>query len=849
MLPPSVPKDSHDPVSLHIRIAELEAALAEQYRHTEALQQELATQEVERHAELREQQNRYWLLFETMAQGVVYYAADGSVIDANPAAQHILGLSLDQLKERSSATLRWRVVHADGSNFPQEEFPAMLALRTGQPVLGAVMGIDDPRSQYRRWLSINAIPLFHLGESTLFQVYTTFADITTRTLIEEQLRQSEAQYRYLFEHNPHPMWAFDVESLRFLAVNDAAVASYGYTRDEFLGMTIQDIRPPEDHSRLAQHVAGSRPTLSTAGIWRHQRKDGSVIDVEIISHALDLFGRAARLVVAQDITARLAAEAALRQSEARFATIFARSPIALSISCLSDGSITHVNDAFLALCDRTHAETLGRTKLELGLWARPEDRHHVLEQLREQQRVTSFEAVVRAASEAERQVLVSGELVLINAEPHVLLQFMDISALKQSQQELQDLNHTLETRVQQRTAEVHELYDILRQANAELIRAARSKDEFLASMSHELRTPINAILGYSESLQEQIYGPITERQHSAIGNIEASGRHLLTLINDILDLAKVEAGRLDLQTDLVSVQDVCQASLGFVREQALRRRLQLGLELNDHDALIKADATRLKQILVNLLSNAVKFTPAGGAVGMDVTVDAEEGVALFTVHDTGIGIAPEDLGRLFQPFSQIDSRLSRESEGTGLGLALVRRLAEAHGGSVTVESMVGQGSRFTIALPYQPPLARPATSPSLPAPTPAEPTLDSLAHDRILLVDDNEANVNAIGDYLHARGYLISIARDGYEALVLADEVQPDLILMDIQMPRLDGLAAIRRLRALPAYAATPIIALTALAMPGDEARCLEAGASEYMAKPVSVRALARAVQRLLKQL
>jgi CheY-like chemotaxis protein len=243
----------------------------------------------------------------------------------------------------------------------------------------------------------------------------------------------------------------------------------------------------------------------------------------------------------------------------------------------------------------------------------------------------------------------------------------------------------------------------------------------------------------------------------------------------------------------------------------------------------------------------VKFTPAGRAVGLDVMVDAEEGVTLFTVHDTGIGIAPEDLGRLFQPFSQIDSRLSRESEGTGLGLALVRRLAEAHGGSVTVESMVGQGSRFTIALPYQPQLAQPATSPSLPMPTPAEPTLVSLAHGRILLADDNEANLNAICDYLHARGYLISIARDGYEALVLADEVQPDLILMDIQMPRLDGLAAIRRLRALPAYAETPIIALTALAMPGDEARCLEAGASEYMAKPVSVRALARAVQRLLK--
>jgi CheY-like chemotaxis protein len=297
------------------------------------------------------------------------------------------------------------------------------------------------------------------------------------------------------------------------------------------------------------------------------------------------------------------------------------------------------------------------------------------------------------------------------------------------------------------------------------------------------------------------------------------------------------------------VQDVCRACLLFVREQAFKKRLRLDLQLNDQDAVIAADLTRLKQILVNLLSNAVKFTPEGGAVSLEVTVDMEEGVARFSVHDTGIGIAPTDLGRLFQPFSQIDSPLSRESEGTGLGLALVRRMTEVHGGSVTVESTPGQGSRFTVALPYHSAAGSTAADAASAGVHPAATLLAipvAAMREPILLADDNETNIRLLQEYLRARGYAVTVARDGYEALALVNQVQPRLILMDIQMPRLDGLAAIRRLRALPAYSATPIIALTALAMPGDRERCLGAGATAYLAKPVSLRTLVQIIEQLL---
>ena len=264
--------------------------------------------------------------------------------------------------------------------------------------------------------------------------------------------------------------------------------------------------------------------------------------------------------------------------------------------------------------------------------------------------------------------------------PHQLLGISrDIAQRKRAEAELAAERASLAARVEERTAD-------LSRTNAELARAVRAKDEFLANMSHELRTPLNAILALSESLLDQIRGPINERQRASLSSIETSGRHLLTLINDILDLSKIEAGRLDLRFEPTPLAELCEASLLFVREMALKKQLQIGFSLDDQLTVIEADAQRLKQMLVNLLSNAVKFTEPGGTVELAVEVDREAEAVRFTVADSGVGIDPEMMARLFQPFTQLDASLSRRHEGTGLGLALVRRLAELHGGSVAVES-------------------------------------------------------------------------------------------------------------------------------------------------------------------
>lgn len=406
----------------------------------------------------------------------------------------------------------------------------------------------------------------------------------------------------------------------------------------------------------------------------------------------------------------------------------------------------------------------------------------------------------------------------------------------------------LQRQLQERNAQLQAQAEALAHANAELSRAVRAKDEFLASMSHELRTPLNAILGMSEVLCDEVYGPLNERQVKSVRTIEESGRHLLDLINDILDVAKIEASKVELELAPVSIETVCEASLGLIKQNALKKQLKVSSSLDRAVTTLQADERRLKQILVNLLANAVKFTPAGGAVGLEVAGDAERETVHFTVWDTGIGIAVEDMERLFQPFVQLDSRLSREHTGTGLGLSLVQRLAEMHGGGVSVESEVGKGSRFTVSLPWQEiDQARKAKGESLQDAEPREePATPGGQHSAvILLAEDTESSIHTVFDYLRAKGYQVIVARNGNEAVDLARAESPDLILMDIQMPGMDGLEATRRIRAdaEPAVASVPIIALTALAMPGDRERCLEAGANEYLSKPVSLRQLVDAIE------
>jgi len=404
--------------------------------------------------------------------------------------------------------------------------------------------------------------------------------------------------------------------------------------------------------------------------------------------------------------------------------------------------------------------------------------------------------------------------------------------------------------------ELKRIEHALQQKNAELEDSNRMKSEFLANMSHELRTPLNAIIGFSEILRDGLVGAMSDKQRTFTGDILRSGQHLLSLINDILDLSKVEAGKMLLDLDPVEVSSLFVNSLTIVREKAAARNIRLALEAEEGLGSMMVDARKVKQIVYNLLSNAVKFTADGGQVTLRAAkvpracvgqlehengsgrafMPCENTFAEFleiSVTDTGIGIAAEDLEHLFKPFSQIDSGLARKFEGTGLGLAMVKLLADLHGGSVAVESEADAGSRFTVWLPLRRMEHGEAAASAAPVLAPSQ-TLASDAR-TALVVDDDLTSAGLIRIQLEAEGFTVLHAVSTEEGLRLAAQQPLSLITLDIALPKTDGWEFLTRIKKVPALRHVPVVIISILA---DFTKGFALGAAAVMQKPVTRKEL-----------
>ncbi len=801
-------------------------------------------------------------------------------------------------------------------------------------------------------------------------------ELAERKRTEQALKVSESRYRLISENTADVISVFNFESKAFTFISPSAKNIIGYSATELLNIPYRQFLKPEFIQIIQTALATTLPTFQADhnnNVFTVEfdvlHKDGHPVYIEAVtSFVLNEDGEIEIISISRDISERQKTEEALRESEDRYRrAISAANAVPYTFNYVQN-RYTFIGEGIEKISGYTREDltqqmlsTSIQESIMIGELSHLSNQAAVLQILAGQEAAkATFQCDFRILDKNGESRWLSDTAVQVLGPDGIPLSSIgileDVTARKKIEMDLRESR------------------DKLSSANIALEKAMRVKDEFLASMSHELRTPLTGILGISEALQFPAHGKLTKKQRESLQDIEKSGHHLLELINDILDLSRIEAGNLEMEFEPCLAAEVCQASLQLVKGLAHKKKQTLAFSMEPASITLRADQRHLKQMLVNLLSNAIKFTPEGGNLGLEVRCNFREKNVFFTVWDEGIGIRPEDIGKLFQPFVQLDSSLARQYAGTGLGLALVERTAELHGGSIKVESVPGAGSRFTIALPWSALVTRPLPNlmnhsldsiktiltiedigldasrithylidlgimnviqpvltgalekaadlqPSiilldlslpdgdgmdllaqlkadertrniqiiiisgeerrsealklgasayllkpylkedllavlkkvavfLPTPAPESKTETVSSAPLVLIADDDDLILRTVTDFLIALGLQAFPVHSGFELLERAPEIKPDLMLVDIQMPGMDGLETMRRLRAHndQRLAATPIIAVTALAMPGDQERCIQAGANEYLSKPVSLRKLVEQINRLLEE-
>ena len=642
------------------------------------------------------------------------------------------------------------------------------------------------------------------------RVRTQLTLLAQQRALEDRIASQSSKIELLLNSIPDPIWLTSAEGV-FLSANPAALQAFERSEAEVLGHTADDIFSPEgarqaeiENRKVIELDAQQSFETAMPSLGNSELKHW-----EVTKTPVRLSGKqpAGILAIARDVSFRKKTEQQLRM----LSLAIEQNPNAIIISD-SESRIEYVNDAFVQTTGYPLNEAIGK---KTGFFA---------------------SGKTPAVTFAEMHAALvtgnawKGRFYNRTRNGADLINFAHVSQIRDAEGRV---THYLS--IQEDITEHVELAAEVNRSRAakEIAEAAnQAKSSFLANMSHEIRTPMNAIIGLTHLLREDFPTP---RQSERLGKVADAADHLLGVINDILDISKIEAGRLELNPIDFRLAEVLANVSSLVIDRVKAKGLNFSASLANLPPLLHGDAMRLTQILLNYVGNAVKFT-ASGSITLLATVDEETAdsvLARFTIRDTGIGIAPEQLSRMFEAFEQADSSTTRQYGGTGLGLRINRHLAQMMGGTVGVDSTAGVGSNFWVTVR----LGRSTVTnvPSLHAVPSGETAakLSSYTGIRILLAEDNPINQEVSLTLLRQLGIAADLAGDGAQALALATTNIYDLILMDMQMPEMDGLAATRAIRTLANYTTTPIIALTANAFDDDRQACLSAGMNAHIAKPV----------------
>ena len=789
--------------------------------------------------------------------------AQGVIQIFNVGAERMLGFSADEVMNR--------ITPADISD--QLELVARakaLSIELGTPitpgfdalVFKASRGIEDIyeltyiRKDKSRLPAVVSVTALRDAQDVIIGYLLIGTDNTARKQAEDALQKAGALQSAIFNSANFSSIATDAKGV-IQIFNVGAERMLGYAAADVMNkITPADISDPQELITRAETLSGELGTPIAPGFealvfkasrgiediyeLTYIRKDGSRFPAVVSVTALrDAQGAIiGYLLIGTDNTARqqVEEERAKLDQRLRDSHFYTRSLIESNIDAIMTtdprGIITDVNKQTEALTGCTRDELIGAPFK--NYFTDPRRAEAGINRVLNEGKITNYELTARART---------GDLTVVS---------YNASTFHDRDRRLQGVFTAARD-----ITELKRFEQTLQVKNVELEAASRMKSEFLANMSHELRTPLNAIIGFSEVLKDGMVGELSVQQQKFIGDIFSSGTHLLSLINDILDLSKVEAGKMSLDLESVQVSALFVNSMSIIREKAAARSIRLLSEDGDAGGVIDADARKVKQIVYNLLSNAVRFSNEGGEVGLFaarvprsrvgmlsgfgsgrsfLVADSEfEEFLEIRVTDEGIGMSPQGLEQLFKPFSQIDSSLSRKFEGTGLGLAMVKLLAELHGGSVAVESISGKGSVFTVWLPVRTATMNVSRTRS----EPIEIGVDRHDAPTALVVEDDPKSAELIQVQLEAHGFNVIHAASAEEALQLIGTQPLQLITLDIMLPNMDGWGFLAKLKKLPELARIPVVIISIVA---DRSKGFALGAAAVMEKPMSRQELYEAL-------
>lgn len=652
--------------------------------------------------ELRQSEEYNRLLFELSPIGLVLTRMDGTLVAVNSACVSIIGRSVEE-------ALQLCLGGITPAKYEEQDKVQLEGLeKTGYygPYEKELMH----KAGHQVPVRLRSLIIDKNGEKF---IWSSVEDISDWKQAEKARQENERVLRLFVEHSPAAIAMFD-QDMRYIVASRRFSLDHNLGDENIIGRALYEVKPdlPGHWSEIYQRcLAGAVEKFEEEPFLR---ADGKMdwVRGEIRPWYFTEGEVGGIILFSEVITERKQAEAALRLSEEKFATTFRNSPSAIALTSLANSHFVEVNESFLRLSGYRLAEIIGRTSLDLQLWVNAADRQRYLDLVQKSGRVIGLEMDFCRKSGEIIRGLVSGELIEVQGSGYLLTIILDITERRKTELELARHRHHLEELVQERTDELqgsrNALLNIvedlncktaeLEVANARLKELDRLKSMFIASMSHELRTPLNSIIGFSSIILQGMSGEINEEQRDQLGRVLRAGKHLLSLITDVIDIAKIESGRITPYAEDFDLQALIEEAVGQVRPQATDKGLVIEVQLPGDPLRLHSDRKRLLQCLLNYLSNAVKFSERG-TVTVGAWLQDEEWVEI-RVMDTGIGIREEDKPLLFGPFVRLESRLKIGTPGTGLGLYLTKKLAtEVLAGEVSVESREGEGSTFCLRIP------------------------------------------------------------------------------------------------------------------------------------------------------